>query len=149
MDLQPNPPPPRPRGRDRRRTTWRTLVGAFRDRRKGGRRGADPPAYPDYFSPILFAAIVLLLCLSLVDAFATLYWVDQGWATEANPVMAAVLPWGDRAFVGYKLVLTTAGVAFLLYCSPFYRINLILAFLDLLYLGLAGYHFHIYLTHTL
>jgi len=125
------------------------LVSAFRGRRKGARRRSDPPSQPDFYSPFLFAAIVLLLCLSLVDAFATLWWIDQGWATEANPVMAAVLPWGVGSFIAYKLCLTTAGVAFLVFCSPFYRINLILAFLDLIYLGLAGYHFHIYLTHTL
>jgi len=125
------------------------LVGAFRGRRKGARRATDPSAQPDYYSPILFAGIVLLLCLSLVDAFATLCWVDHGWATEANPVMAAVLPWGTGAFIAYKLILTSAGVAFLVFCSPFYRVNLILALLDLVYLGLAGYHFHIYLAHTL
>jgi len=137
------------RGPDRRHTSWRTLVGTFRGRRKGSRRGSDLPAQPDYYSPILFAGIVLLLCLSLVDAFATLWWIDQGWATEANPVMAAVLPWGEGAFVAYKLILTSAGVAFLVFCSPFYRINLILAALDLIYLGLTGYHLHIYLTHLL
>jgi len=124
-------------------------VGTFRGRRKGARRVSDPPTQPDFYSPILFAAIVLLLCLSLADAFATLWWVDRGWATEANPVMAAVLPWGIGSFIAYKLCLTTVGVAFLVFCSPFYRINLILALLDLIYLGLAGYHFHIFLTHTL
>lgn len=139
----------RSRGPDRRHTSWRTLVGAFHGRRKGARRASDPPTYPDYFSPILFAGIVLLLCLSLVDAFATLWWVELGWATEANPVMAAVLPWGVNSFVAYKLCLTAAGVAFLVFCSPFYRINLVLGALDLIYLGLAGYHLHIYLTHAL
>ncbi len=139
----------RTRGPDRRHPSWRTLVGAFRGRRKGARRASDPPVQPDYYSPILFAGIVLLLCLSLVDAFATLWWVDHGWATEANPVMAAVLPWGAGSFIAYKFFLTSAGVAFLVFCSPFYRINLILACLDLIYLGLSGYHLHIYLTHTL
>ena len=138
--------PHRRRGRDRRRTTWRTLVYALRGRRKGARRTCDSPAYPDYYGSWLFFSIVLLLGLSLVDAFATLMWVDHGLATEGNPIMAAVLPFGEGVFVLYKFFLTVVGVSFLLYCYPFYRINLILTGLNVVYLVLTAYHLSIYLT---
>jgi hypothetical protein len=133
-------------GNDRRRTTWRTFVYAVRGRRKGARREGDSPAYPDHYGSWLFFSIVLLFSLSLVDAFATLLWLDQGVATESNPIMAAVIPFGQEVFVFYKFFLTVAGVSFLLYCYPFYRINLILAGLNVVYLVLAAYHLGIYLT---
>jgi hypothetical protein len=132
------------RGTDRRRTTWRTLLYAVRGRRKAARRADDPPAYPDHYGSWLFFSIMLLFVLSLGDAFATLAWVDRGVAVEGNPVMAAILPFGQEAFIFYKLVLTVAGVSFLLYCYPFYRINLILVALNLIYLALAVYHLGIY-----
>ena len=132
------------RGADRRRTTWRTLIYAVRGRRKAARRADDRPAYPDYYGSWLFFSIVLLFILSLGDAFATLAWVDQGVAVEGNPLMAAILPYGREVFVFYKLFLTVAGVSFLLYCYPFYRINLILTALNVIYLALAVYHLGIY-----
>lgn len=134
------------RGADRRRTTWRTLIYAVRGRRKGARRAGDSPVYPDHYGSWLFFSIVLLLALSLIDAFATLLWLDHGVATEGNPIMAAIVPFGQGVFVFYKFLLTVAGVSFLLYCYPFYRINLILAGLNLVYLVLAAYHLGIYLT---
>ncbi|HEX9591861.1 MAG TPA: DUF5658 family protein [bacterium] len=133
------------RGAERRRTTWRTLIYAMRGRRKKARRSDDPPVYPDHYDSWLFFSIVLLFIFSLGDAFATLSWVDHGVAIEGNPVMAVILPLGQEVFVFYKLVLTVAGVSFLLYCYPFYRINLILAALNLIYLALAVYHLQIYL----
>jgi hypothetical protein len=133
------------RGPDRRRTSWRTLVYAMRGRRTTARRGDDPPAYPDHYGSWLFFSIILLLSLSLGDAFATLLWMDQGVAVEGNPLMAAALSLGQGVFVYYKLLLTVAGVSFLLYCYPYYRINLILVFLNLIYLALAGYHLAIFL----
>ncbi|MGD2063213.1 MAG: DUF5658 family protein [Nitrospirota bacterium] len=132
------------RGAERRQTTWRTLVYAVRGRRKGARRADDPPAYPDHYGSWLFFSIVLLFILSLGDAFATLAWVDHGVAVEGNPVMAAILPLGEGVFVFYKFLLTVAGVSFLLYCYPFYRINLILAALNVIYLAVAVYHLGIF-----
>ena len=58
----------------------------------------------------LTGALALILILNLVDALATLTWVELGYATEANPVMAELLGAGPVAFVGAKLLLVSGGV---------------------------------------
>ncbi|TAL50289.1 hypothetical protein EPN81_03155 [Patescibacteria group bacterium] len=53
-------------------------------------------------------AIWLVLILNVVDALATLYWVNLG-ATEANPAMAEALAWGHVPFLGTKIAMVTIG----------------------------------------
>ena len=58
-------------------------------------------------------SLVLLFFLNAVDAFATLYWVTNGIATEANPIMYEWLNLGPLAFLSVKLTLVTLGVSLL------------------------------------
>lgn len=58
-------------------------------------------------------AFAALLVLNLADALFTLGWIEAGWATEANPLMAAALAWGPAAFVGTKLLLVSLAVQLL------------------------------------
>ena len=45
-----------------------------------------------YLNDSIFKRIlVLLFFLNAVDAFATLYWVTNGIATEANPIMNGLI----------------------------------------------------------
>ena len=64
-------------------------------------------------------SVFLLFGLNIVDAIVTIIWVRNGWATEANYLMAAALDFGDWAFLALKLGmgLFTAGV--LLYGSQY------------------------------
>jgi hypothetical protein len=104
-------------GVDRRRKTipsLRYLVAG--GRRRGVRRVADRRRVIilDRYSPYLLAAIVGILCLSLLDALLTLSLIEHG-AAEVNPVMAYFLDKGTLIFTSVKYLLTSlAVVVFLL-----------------------------------
>ena len=61
--------------------------------------------YVDHYSSGLFAAIVSILFLCVIDALLTLFLLDHG-AYEANPVMAYFLKFGPYAFFVSKYLLT-------------------------------------------
>ena len=63
----------------------------------------------DRYSPKLFAAILGILCLSLLDAVLTLYLVEQG-SSELNPVMDYFLKKGPLVFTVAKYLLTCIAV---------------------------------------
>lgn len=56
-----------------------------------------------------FALILLIVLLSIVDAYLTLLLVTNG-AIELNPIMAFYLKWGPLAFFGIKYFLTCSAV---------------------------------------
>jgi hypothetical protein len=70
----------------------------------------------DRYSSKLFAAIVLILLLSILDALLTLYLIQHGFL-EINPVMAYFLEFGPFAFMGAKYFLTSFGMVILLICK--------------------------------
>ena len=103
-------------GVDRRRKTipsLRYLVAG--GRRRGVRRAEDRRRFIilDRYSPRLFAAIVGILCLSLLDALLTLSLIEHG-ATEVNPVMAFFLKQGPLVFTSVKYLLTSLAVVIFL-----------------------------------
>jgi len=104
------------RGRDRRTQQfpkWRYLL--FSGRRAKARREEDlhRAFYFDRYSSNLFAAIVAILMLSVLDALLTLYLIDKG-STELNPVMSYFIEYGPFVFMGAKYLLTCIGVIILL-----------------------------------
>ena len=99
-------------GIDRRKTSLgglRRLV--FSGRRSNLRRADDRRklALLDHYSPKIFAIIVAILLLSLVDAILTLVLISHG-AVELNPVMAFFLSKGDWTFLIAKYLLTAFSV---------------------------------------
>jgi hypothetical protein len=104
---------PRPRcGRDRRRRTFpplRFLIAG--GRRQNVRRLEDRQRIVilDRYSPKLFASIVGILSLSLLDGLLTLYLMEYGSA-ELNPVMAYFLKRGPFIFAIAKYFLTSMAV---------------------------------------
>jgi hypothetical protein len=103
-------------GRDRRTRQfpkWRYLL--FSGRRAKARREEDlhRAFYFDRYSSNLFAAIVAILMLSVLDALLTLYLIDKG-STELNPVMSYFIEYGPFVFMGAKYLLTCIGVIILL-----------------------------------
>jgi hypothetical protein len=58
-------------------------------------------------------ALVSLVIMNFLDAVFTLYWVEGGWATELNPVMAEALYMGPMAFILIKIGLVSLAVALL------------------------------------
>jgi hypothetical protein len=103
-------------GKDRRIHRFpRLKYLIFAGRRAGVRRKEDWDGafYFDRYSSNIFAAIVLILLLSVLDALLTLYLIDRG-STELNPVMSYFLKYGPFVFMGAKYFLTSMGVVILL-----------------------------------
>jgi hypothetical protein len=99
-------------GGDRRRRVLPPLRYLFAGgRRRAVRRLEDSRRIVllDRYSPKLFAAILGILCLSLLDAVLTLYLVEHG-STELNPVMDYFLRKGPLIFTVAKYVLTCIAV---------------------------------------
>jgi hypothetical protein len=103
-------------GKDRRTHQFPKLKYLlFSGRRAKVRRKADSHStfYFDRYSSNLFAAIVAILLLSVLDALLTLYLIDCG-STELNPIMSYFLKYGPFVFMGAKYFLTCIGVIILL-----------------------------------
>jgi hypothetical protein len=103
-------------GVDRRRKRippLRYLVAG--GRRRGVRRAEDHQRIIilDRYSPRILAAIVGILCLSLIDAVLTLSLIDHG-AAEVNPVMDFFLQQGSLVFTCVKYLLTSLSVVIFL-----------------------------------
>ena len=77
----------------------------------------------DQYSALFFAAIVIILTLSAIDALLTLFLIGNG-AFELNPIMAYYIQIGPYWFLSVKYSLTCIGVVSLLilrniYLKPF------------------------------
>jgi len=92
---------------------WRYLL--FSGKRAKARRKEDKHRtfYFDRYSSNLFAAIVAIIMLSVLDALLTLYLIDNG-STEVNPVMSYFIEHGPFEFMMAKYFFTCAGVILLL-----------------------------------
>jgi hypothetical protein len=98
---------------DRRALTWRTLLASgLAPRRRGGRRAGEQELLVDFHEPYLLLLAVVMLLLSVADAFLTVTLMTHG-AVEANPLLALVLNEHPRAFAAVKMALTGAGVVLL------------------------------------
>jgi hypothetical protein len=95
--------------RNRRGINFRSL--GFGGKREHIRRKEDMQKYfsVDRYSPSIFAAIIIILFLSVVDALLTLFLVENG-AFEVNPIMAFYLKIGPYSFLAVKYGLTSIGV---------------------------------------
>ena len=103
-------------GEDRRTRRFpRLKYLLFSGRRANVRRKEDlhHTFYFDRYSSHLFAAIVAILLLSVLDALLTLHLIGRG-STEMNPVMSYFLGFSPIAFMGAKYCLTCFGVVVLL-----------------------------------
>jgi hypothetical protein len=63
--------------------------------------------------PMVFAATLLIIFLTLADTFLTLYLVDHG-AVEWNPILAYYLGRSDLLFFAVKYLLTCASIILVL-----------------------------------
>lgn len=105
--------PDRRQQHDRRVLSWRTFFrGSLTPRRRSHRRDTEPESLVDWHEPhLLFLAIIILL-LSVTDAFLTLTLIGHG-AEEANPVMAYLIGQTPGLFALVKMALTGAGIVVL------------------------------------
>lgn len=114
------------------------------DRAKARRQSEiDRGFYTDKYETWVFFNVVAVIILCAADAFFTLNIIAQG-GTEANPVMAALLTYGDHTFMIVKMAVTTlclltavVHINFRLY--NIFSVKQILVVILALYLSLIGY----------
>lgn len=70
-------------------------------------------------SPKTFAVIILIIILSITDAYLTLDLISRG-AVELNPIMAYYLDHSDLTFFGMKYLLTCASIIVILIIKDLY-----------------------------
>jgi hypothetical protein len=107
-------------GKDRRRhrlPRLKFLLNGGRRRRLRRREDRYRIALFDQYSPRLFAVILTVLALSLIDAVLTLFLLEHG-AYEMNPVMARLLAEGPLAFIVGKYLLTCLALGIFLIVYP-------------------------------
>jgi hypothetical protein len=113
MTVDPEDSPANQRsGDDRRRPGLPRLRYLFLGgRRRGVRRLTDARRVfiLDRYSPRLFAAMMGIIVLSILDAALTLYLVAHG-ASEINPVMNYFLQKGPAVFMTAKYLFTSIAV---------------------------------------
>ena len=98
---------------DRRDLTLRTfLTSGFSPRRRAGRRAGGQESPVDFHEPYLLVLAVVMLLLSVADAFLTVTLMSDG-AQETNPLLAFVLDEHPRFFAVTKMALTGMGVVLL------------------------------------
>jgi len=98
-------------GKDRRQRQWYGLIhGHSKRRRLLPRRVTEQHlAIVDWHHPQWLLVGILIVLLSVFDAFATLTLMSRG-ATEANPLMAPLVTGSGHGFAYWKLGLTIVGV---------------------------------------
>lgn len=103
---------------ERREFTWRTVFFGFtRSRRHSPRRGKDSGViFLDWHHPWLFFLAVGTMLLSCVDAFMTLWLLENGMV-EANPIMAAVMGRSTATFAATKMLMTGIGILAIVYLA--------------------------------
>jgi hypothetical protein len=96
---------------ERRRRHWYGLwVGTVLRRRREPRRDDEHHlAVVDWHHPQWLIVAMLIVMLSVTDAFFTLELINRG-ATEINPLMAPLVAGSGHGFAFWKLSLTISGV---------------------------------------
>ena len=129
---------------DRRRITLRSILqGGFPPRRRGGRRAGDHEQPIDWHDPYLMLLALVMLVLSIADAFMTVTLLGSG-AEEANPLLAFTLHQHPYLFSVVKMALTGGAVIVLVVVarSRLFRLvpgRTVFQSLVLAYLGLVVY----------
>lgn len=85
------------------------LKGGITPRRRSGRRADEQHLPIDWHEPYLLFLSMMILLLSVADAFLTLTLI-MGGAQEANPLLAFILRDHPDFFAVIKMALTGAGV---------------------------------------
>ena len=84
---------------------------------------------------------ILLLVLALMDALFTLFFIQSGMATEANPFMAFYYAIHPISFLAVKALLTAGGLYLMIPHLNRRYIQLSIAGLTVVYAFVIIYHF--------
>ena len=138
-------------GKDRRTKSGfniRSLL--FGGKRAKIRRKADTNRifYVDQYSPELFAVIISIVILCVIDAFLTLWLLNRG-AYEVNPIMKYFLQIGPYTFFFFKYFITIASlICFLMFRNVVVRAikmktRSVLYYILVFYLAVVAWEFHL------
>lgn len=123
---------------ERRSLSMRTfLQSGLTPRRRDNRRGAEYEGLLDWHEPHLMFLAVMILLLSVTDAFLTLTLISFG-AEEANPVMAFLLVEAPGLFASVKMALTGGGLVVLVALSRA-RVFRIIRISNIIHWCMVGY----------
>lgn len=134
----------RRRGTERRRLTLGSFLrGSITPRRRNGRRAGEQHMPIDWHRPYLLFLSLMILLLSVADAFLTLTLI-MGGATEANPFLAFILRDHPELFAVVKMGLTGTGVLVLVAVARsrlfrIMRVETVLQGLFVAYVALIAY----------
>jgi len=129
---------------DRRRTSLRSfLQGGVTPRRRQGRRTGEHHLPIDWHEPYLLFVSLMILLLSVADAFLTLTLIMEG-AKEVNPLVAFVLKDHPELFALIKMGLTGSGVLVLVAVARarlfrVMRVGVVLQGIFVVYVALIAY----------
>jgi hypothetical protein len=129
---------------DRRQLALRSFLrGGLNPRRRNGRRAGEQHLPIDWHEPYLLFLSLMILLLSVADAFLTITLI-MGGASEANPLLAFILRDHPELFAVVKMGLTGAGVLVLVALARsrvfrVMRVGLVLQGVFVAYLLLIAY----------
>ncbi len=95
--------------------------------------------YVDLYSAWSLAILLLIVVLSLLDAFFTFHYISLG-GKELNPIMDVLLDYGARAFFPFKFLLTGMGIFILCIHKNFSFVRVMTSFILVVYILLTFYH---------
>ena len=121
------------------------MQSIYSGRRETIRREVDKKKFilVDNYSPRLFIILLLLLLLSITDAYLTLSLVKVSNATELNPIMALYLEHGTFTFFLEKFLFTSVAVFIFCVLNNFAVARVSLALAIIFYFGLVFYELNI------
>jgi hypothetical protein len=127
------------------------LKGGITPRRRGGRRADEQHLPIDWHEPYLLFLSVMVLLLSVADAFLTLTLIMSG-AQEANPLLAFILRDHPDLFAAIKMTLTGAGVLVLVAVARsrlfrIMRVGVVLQGIFVAYVALIAYEWWLLRTY--
>ncbi len=110
-------------------------------RRQSIRRRTDQKTYlyVDLYDHYLLLSLLLILLLSVFDAYFTIFHVERG-GREINPFMNLLIGYGNIYFFVVKYLLTVLGLFILCIHKNLLIVKVILLSVFLLYLAVFSYH---------
>jgi hypothetical protein len=114
-------------------------------RRRTVRRKTDKRKYIclDVYSTQLWITLLSLMILSLIDAYLTLFLIENDLVVEANPIMAFYAGYGNVSFVMMKTAITSASLFIFCLCHGFTSAKIFLLLSIVIYFFIIMYELNI------
>ena len=128
----------------RKRSTSLFSRYCLNGRRRAARRANElRNSYVDRYDAPIAAAALLIVILSILDAFYTLTFLSKG-GRELNPVAQSFIDFGPRSFVVMKGIVTGTCVLFLIVHKNFSFVKHVLTLVLSFYTMLLFYHLYLH-----